>query len=740
MNKRAFMVVCGLALTRQALAAEPLDTTDIEGLLDESVVSSVSLTSEAALSAPATTTTVTAEELRRYGIRSLDQAINFLSLGMITENPLSAVDVGARGVLLTSDYGAHMLLLVDGHTMNEPWDGTAYFDRSAAVPLELIDHIEMVLGPGSVLYGSHAMLGVINVITKQAKDYKGIHLIAESELPTLGRGGLGFGAQFTALGVPGSVTGQVDYSRSVGPRFTYGPQDYGTDTVTSEPKRFSFTDEPDGIWGGKARAGLFSEIPAAYGRVAWGDFTLALRAAQSTRGVPFYSAANFNDPKSFERDRWLQLDARYDATLSALAGLSLRLYGDLYDYREDLLSAAAEDCLEGEDAGCLWKALGGSRWGGAEARTRLDWLANGRLVTVLGADGRTRSISAHNEYHDVRGGDAAITNKYAQNEFAGALYAEQTAHPLSWLDLNAGVRLDDDQGYGTHWSPRAAAVISPWAGNYIKLVYAEAFRAPSAYERFFADPTSTVAAPDLRPETVRSVEASIEQRIGTHRVLVDAFRSRWSALVMENVLSQEETQAAIDRGELLDFVVDPIQYANVGMVENYGIDATYMGSALGRRLQYAFSVTAAHARRYGADETCSNSLHNLLQGCGGGDSLPAAASLFGNARISYELGDRLPTLALATRFVGKRLLSGTSFADVPSAEPQVELRAALTGVLPGVSGLSYRLIANYAFSAQTPYGIGPVNATEPTADFPRQETAPVDRFRVMAGLQYDLEL
>jgi len=158
-----------VALPRVAAADDP---SDLEALLAQPIVATASETAEDASTAPASTTTITAEDLRRYGIHSLDEAINYLSLGMITQNPLHSVDVGSRGVLLTADFGNHMLLLVNGHSMNEQWDGTAYFDRGAAIPFELIDRIELILGPGSVLYGSNAMLGVINIITKRARQYE----------------------------------------------------------------------------------------------------------------------------------------------------------------------------------------------------------------------------------------------------------------------------------------------------------------------------------------------------------------------------------------------------------------------------------------------------------------------------------------------------------------------------------------------------------------------------------------
>src|SRR5213075_3298255 len=93
--------------------------------------------------------------------------------------PLHSVEIGGRGVLLTADFNNHVLVLVDGHVMNEQWDGTAYFEQGLGIPLELIDHIELVLGPGSVLYGGNAMLAVINVVTKSARNHKGLHLVME---------------------------------------------------------------------------------------------------------------------------------------------------------------------------------------------------------------------------------------------------------------------------------------------------------------------------------------------------------------------------------------------------------------------------------------------------------------------------------------------------------------------------------------------------------------------------------
>jgi outer membrane receptor for ferrienterochelin and colicins len=53
--------------------------------------------------------------------------------------------------------------------------GAVRFNRGAGIPMEMVDHVEVIVGPGSVLYGSSAMLGVINVVTKDSRAFAGTH-------------------------------------------------------------------------------------------------------------------------------------------------------------------------------------------------------------------------------------------------------------------------------------------------------------------------------------------------------------------------------------------------------------------------------------------------------------------------------------------------------------------------------------------------------------------------------------
>lgn len=712
------------------------DTSELQGSLEQPVVStpspSPSIAAERGSDAPATSSIITADDIERYGIRSLNEAINYLSLGMVTTNPLHAVEIGARGVLLSGDHGNHVLLLVDGHVVNEPWNGTAYFDRGAGIPIELIDHIEVTLGPASVIYGSQAMLGVIHIVTKRAKDWSGIHLAAESELATSIRGGAGAGVEFNVFGWPGELTLGVEYYAHSGPSYTFGPQAYGLDAVTGEPKRFSPDGPASGVWGGEASRSYTTRVPSLYARLRLGAFELHARASTYRRSTPYLNALNnatgdFDDPNNHELDQIVGLDLRYRRALSAALTLNARLYGDLYDYTWSNTSSAAEDCLVGQLSGCKRVLLGTSKWAGLEAQGTYDWTGDGAHVTLLGLDGRIRSVASQLDVTDrISGASPGSIGAIDDGDGTFALYLQQTARFASWLRMNAGARADFFPGFGAKLSPRAAVVVSPWEGGTLKAIYSEAFRAPGAYERFYADPTSQIASPELGPETVRTIEAVFEQRLGGQRVLFSAFRSFFRDMVLLTPVTQDELDGAVAAGQAVGGLSPDVvyRYRNVASIDSFGFNAALEGAFMDGALRYGVQVTGSYARR----DAGSGPL-----------PLTVGPQLFGNARVSYDLPSSLPTLAVAAQFLGGRPADRAydgGFTPAPYVPPHVEMRATVSGPIPWVRGLSYRVSANVALAEHGPYVIGPIQSATPEQKV--AELSPVDRFRAAIGLRYDL--
>jgi outer membrane receptor protein involved in Fe transport len=661
--------------------------------------------------------------LRRYGIHSVDEAINFLGYGMVAEKRFQTAEVGARGVHLTSDFGSHVLLMVDGHVLNEQWGATAYFDRGTGIPFEIIDHIELVLGPGSVLYGSNAMLGIVHIVTKRAKDYAGAHVVFESEVPTSLRIAGGVGKEFELGGTAGEVVFELEDYVQNGPTFDFGPQDAGPDAVTGEVRDFDpiAADRiyPAGIWGGRGDDAYHSHAPAAYLKLELGDLQIAARAAMYDRTYPSNSG-NFDDPDSHEVDHWGSIDVKHTAVLSAAVGLTTRLYGDLYQYDQYWTSNGAEDCLEGQDAGCLWHLRGVAQWIGLEPQLTFDWFEDERATTLIGLDGRIKHIDSSIDFIDNLSGESpGAIGAYDRTEKALAAYLQQTFWFTEWLGANAGARFDVDDRFGNHFSPRAAIVTLPWRGGTLKGIYSEAFRAPTAFDIYYNDPSTQIpGGADLAPETVRSVEASLEQRFGAQSVTLSAYKSWWNDLLLLQELTPEEVEAAIARGELEPSVEYGYQVKNVSRIESYGFDLGYQGSLVGGRLRYGLGVSEAFARREepGSDPAVLN----------------VAPQTFGNVRVSYDFSRTLPTLALAARFVGERPVD--DYPDAGFAEPYVELRGTISGATP-IPGLSYRAGVNYVSAERGAYVVR--GGTLPNGE---RELAPNDQLRANVGLSYDLAL
>lgn len=180
----------------------------------------------------------------------------------------------------------------------------------------------------------------------------------------------------------------------------------------------------------------------------------------------------------------------------------------------------------------------------------------------------------------------------------------------------------------------------------------------------------------------------------------------------------EQVDAGVASGALAPGASGVVTYGNASRVDSYGLNGDWEGSGMQQRLRYGAGLTVARSRAVADGESTL---------------LPAAAQVFGNARVSYDLAGRLPVLALAGRVVGPRAISGTDFAPTPNAKTQVELRGAVSG--PAARGLSYQLTASWALTDQTAYAVGPLRGPEPGYD--AQALLPAPRYQVMAGLRYD---
>jgi outer membrane receptor for ferrienterochelin and colicins len=722
-------------------AARAQDTADLDALLSETVSTTGSKSAQASTAVPALSINLTAEDMRRYGIRTLAEAYNFLATGIISVDPLGDVDIGSRGVLLTNDVGNHILLLIDGHATNDQRNGASYHAESAGIPMALIDHIEIMLGPGSVLYGSNAMLGVVNVVTKRAKDYAGIHIIAETSLSApidaahapvspaftgqylrdLGKSlrlGAGVGETFRLFGEPSEITAQIEYYALTGPTIEW-------------PRFFSSNDNfgprtPIGTWGGKTRDSYYQQTPSGYARVQSGDWQLTLHALTTHASMPYSRIQdffqNFDDTRSY-RDRFYgAVDLSWSKAVSTSTSMVARIYGDASRQYSQLRSSQFLGCLGSQVNGCFHTTNGHAQWLGAELQTSISWLDDRSMSTMLGFEGRVRWVGFENGLLDVNTeATAGAFGHYQATGTTAAVYAQQIYTPSSFIALNVGGRLDVDDEFGQRISPRAAATFNVWRGGTVKVIYSEAFRAPTPEELHLTNKFQVLAPPGLLPETVRSAEALIQQGIGTHRILFGVFRSWWNNMVLREIISKADLGAAQRAGLIDSSSIIVYQFRNTSRIDDYGINASYESAAMDGHLTYGANMTFAYARAHTPD---------------GPKLMTVTPSLFGNVRASYDFAGGFPAVGIASQMSGRRLSDNSQDPGVTQlhyAAPMLDLRLTVSGAVPRITNLHYRVAADYAFTTANPYQA----ISSPGIGQDTEELIPLNRLTLILGLSAD---
>ncbi|MFN7135242.1 MAG: PEGA domain-containing protein, partial [Myxococcales bacterium] len=115
--------------------------------------------------APASTTVITRDEILAFGYTTLPEALRWVR-GMFLNNDRTYDFIGVRGFSPPGDLNNRILILYDGHPMNDIFAGQAYLGRENNIDLQEVERIEVVRGPVSSLFGSAAFFGVINIVPR----------------------------------------------------------------------------------------------------------------------------------------------------------------------------------------------------------------------------------------------------------------------------------------------------------------------------------------------------------------------------------------------------------------------------------------------------------------------------------------------------------------------------------------------------------------------------------------------
>src|SRR5207302_7322725 len=156
-----------------SLSADSLKKLSIEQLLSVEVTS-VSKRPERLAQVASAIQVITQDDIRRSGASNLPEALRLATNLQVAQVDSRQWAISARG--FNSTTANKLLVLIDGRTVYTPLYSGVFWDVQDVL-LSDVDRIEVISGPGATLWGANAVNGVINVITKEAKDTPGLSLV-----------------------------------------------------------------------------------------------------------------------------------------------------------------------------------------------------------------------------------------------------------------------------------------------------------------------------------------------------------------------------------------------------------------------------------------------------------------------------------------------------------------------------------------------------------------------------------
>lgn len=475
-----------------------MGAVDIESLLDLSV-EAVSRRPERASGAPAAVFVVTADDVRRHGFRSLQELLG--SVPGLFAYPDDFPQVGIRGMGILGDLTTRVLVLVDGHPLNNAMG--VDLARGVPVPLDAVERVEVIEGPVGSVYGPSAFFGVVNLVTSATARNSEVRVggdaaqgeVRAGEATATWRGGLGSAA--VLLSAHASATRGMDWTFP------------------------EAADPPTSVPGGKAEHLDFGDDQRGYLRLGWSALDARAGCARGWSGLPGQMRPS--------RDRVLEgLNCLADvswrwAPLDAVT-LTPRVSVDHVEQR------ATRSYTDAGGTSSPYAIGGHDRWYTAELRA--DW----RPVEAVRLDAGL-TVQDHDVLARASSSVPGLASLFHRRYQVSNGWVQAEARPVASLALDAGLTMTRHSLFHGRVTPRAAVVWQPTGQDTAKAIWSNGFRPPTILEAFVEDDLQLVANPELRPERVTSVEVVYEHRFaGTASLATRLFWNRYRDLIVYEVI------------------------------------------------------------------------------------------------------------------------------------------------------------------------------------------------------------
>ena len=515
----AFFSALSFAQTGHKNDEQDLFSLSLQELLQVSVSSSTLIEQELK-SAPSSITAFNYESIQNLGVDYLHELLNYVPGFQSFRQEESGDEYyhSSRG-RRSSTSSREVLILIDGQRFNRE------FDNAIAVPmisLSNVEKIEFIRGPGSAIYGSNAFLGVIDISTHHSRKQFG------SSIGENGRfdGHLSFSEQLSALAVSGSLNASRDNGEKVSVEEQFTSQTFRT------------RDEREGL-----------------------DFNLRLTHSlmnldllhfeRESHGFSVLGETGNELDSTQNRFSSIRLSKTFEPSEEFSSEFSARHYRESYSPLVDHSLLGLSSFVQRTD--------------GQELQIRNKWQLSKAQKLLFGAEHRKARISEAQISSKIFGADALHASD--TRDILG-LYLQHQWLIQSETELTLGLRHDNYSEIGGSTNPRFGIVHHLSEQHTLKLLYGEAFRAPTINEakvRDFFNFGVLVGNPSLKPEKVKTVEAIWMTQLS---------RSSFALTLFENVYEQSIVR---------DVSMTPESYFNkAGSDSSQGLEAEWMALIFSR--------------------------------------------------------------------------------------------------------------------------------------------------------------
>ncbi|MEJ0018124.1 MAG: TonB-dependent receptor [Acetobacteraceae bacterium] len=428
------------------------------------------------LDIPAGVSVIDRQTIEQRGYLSLTDALAAIPGVRVSQ---SGGPGGNASVFVRGSNSNHVLVLRDGMPLNDASDSSGAFNFGVDT-LADVERIEVIRGPMAALYGSGAIGGVINLISRQGRE-PGLHLSGElaGGFPAQGEGNV------NASG----IEGPVDYSATFQSQILQG--------FDATPRRMSiYTGVPDGY------RELIGTLNLGYTPVEGTRLSLFLRARRAIFGFDALGAPTFDNSNS----------TGHDDSFLGRVGVTSKLFDGIYETSAFVgrLNTARRytEALNPVD-----NQSNDSRYYGY--RTDVQWNNTVHLSDLIGAAPLSATDFTFGYEHIDDTINVKVNQSFSGFPFQQAARASMTTDAVYsglqttlWqrLTLMGQIRQDWVAG-NTPFTWRLGAVLDvSEIATRLKAAYGTAFRAPSLFDRFGIDSFGYVGNPNLKPESAQGWE------------------------------------------------------------------------------------------------------------------------------------------------------------------------------------------------------------------------------------------